>query len=135
MVINKLIKKHIFLYKIILLMKQNNNGKTNNRDKQILLLNYWLSRQFSNDLNDINNLNMNGGGYKWTSFEHNGVMFPPEYSPHKIKLKYKVIDENMNEKVELVELNAIAEEYIMLYVKYLETDYVLNKTFNYSIFT
>jgi DNA topoisomerase-1 len=110
-------------------MKQNNNSKINNRDKQILLLNYWLSKQFTDNLN----LNMNGGGYKWTSFEHNGVMFPPEYSPHKIKLKYKV-NENMNEKVELVELNAIAEEYIMLYVKYLETDYVLNKTFNKNFF-
>jgi DNA topoisomerase-1 len=61
-------------------------------------------------------------------------MFPPEYIPHKIPLRYKTIDENMNEKIELVELSVIAEEYIMLYVKYLETDYVLNKTFNKNFF-
>ena len=105
-----------------------------NKEKQILLLNYWLSRQFTDNFNLNFNFDMNGGGYRWTSFEHNGVMFPPEYIPHKNKLKYKVVDQNMNEKVELVELNILAEEYIMLYVKYLETDYVLNKTFNKNFF-
>ena len=26
---------------------------------------------------------------KWTHMEHNGVLFPPEYEPHNIKIKYK----------------------------------------------
>ena len=32
---------------------------------------------------------------RWKSLEHNGVLFPPAYQPHKIKIKYK------NEEIEL----------------------------------
>ena len=26
---------------------------------------------------------------RWKSLEHNGVLFPPKYEPHKVKIKYK----------------------------------------------
>ena len=26
---------------------------------------------------------------KWRTLEHNGVMFPPEYEPHRVKILYK----------------------------------------------
>lgn len=29
-----------------------------------------------------------GGGQKWTTLEHNGVIFPPPYKPHGIKMLY-----------------------------------------------
>ena len=32
---------------------------------------------------------------RWKSLEHNGVLFPPAYQPHKIKIK------NKNEEIEL----------------------------------
>ena len=62
-----------------------------------------------------------GGGYKWSTLEHNGVLFPAEYEPHQIPLKYNTTS---------VELTPIQEEYAMLYAKYINTDYVENKTFN-----
>ncbi|XP_074556414.1 DNA topoisomerase 1 beta-like [Curcuma longa] len=30
-----------------------------------------------------------GGGQKWTTLEHNGVVFPPPYKPHGVKVLYK----------------------------------------------
>jgi DNA topoisomerase-1 len=29
-----------------------------------------------------------GGGKKWTTLEHNGVIFPPPYKPHGVKMLY-----------------------------------------------
>ncbi len=65
--------------------------------------------------------NQLGGSYKWTTLEHNGVLFPAEYTPHNIPLIYK------NQKVKL---NAEQEEAAMLYAKYIHSEYVQNKTFN-----
>lgn len=62
-----------------------------------------------------------GGKKKWETLYHNGVLFPPEYIPHKLPLRYKD---------EFIELSSEAEEYAMLYVKYFETEYITNKTFN-----
>lgn len=62
-----------------------------------------------------------GGKRKWETLYHNGVLFPPEYEPHNLPLKYKD---------EYVSLPADAEEYAMIYVKYFGTDYINNKTFN-----
>jgi len=59
---------------------------------------------------------------KWKTLIHNGVIFPEEYIPHNIKLKLK------NNKE--IALSPLAEEYAMLYVKYINTDYIKNKTFN-----
>jgi len=62
-----------------------------------------------------------GGGVKWKTFSHNGVWFPPEYVPHSQPLKYKN---------QMIDLKPDAEEVAMLYARYIETDYVTNKTFN-----
>lgn len=62
-----------------------------------------------------------GGKKKWDTLYHNGVLFPPEYEPHGISLKCKGGD---------ISLSPDAEEYAMLYVKYFDTDYINNKTFN-----
>jgi DNA topoisomerase-1 len=77
-------------------------------NKSLNLLSYWLYKQF-------------GGKYKWTTFVHNGVLFPPEYIPHKIPIIY--------EGSQII-LEPLAEEYATLYAKYIETEYVTNRIFN-----
>ncbi len=71
-----------------------------------MLKNYSLTR------NDTNQINMIGGSKssvkKWTSLTHHGVMFYPEYEPHKIPIKY-------GEK-QIIHLNPEAEEFITYYV-------------------
>jgi DNA topoisomerase-1 len=64
---------------------------------------------------------MFGGKKKWDTLLHNGVLFPPEYKPHNIPIKYK--DTHIN-------LTKEAEEYAMLYVKYFDSEYINNKTFS-----
>src|ERR1700744_5914308 len=75
-----------------------------------LITGYWLLQQF-------------GGGNKkkWTTFVHNGVLFPPDYVPHHIPIIYKG---------EKIILNPKAEEAATLYAKYLETEYVKIPRFN-----
>jgi len=71
------------------------------------LTTYWLKQQF-------------GGKYKWTTLEHNGVLFPPEYKPLSIPIIYK------GEQIILEpEIEAIA----LIYSKYTDTEYVNNKIF------
>ncbi len=84
-----------------------NNSKNNSKNKK--------PRKLSR------NRNVN----KWETLEHNGLLFPPEYVPHTKPLKY-------NDK--LVELNPLAEEAAMIYVKYFGTEYIENKTFNRNFF-
>lgn len=55
----------------------------------------------------INNLSGGKTIKKWTSLEHNGVMFHPDYEPHNIPIKYD--DKN-------IYLNLDAEEFITYYV-------------------
>ncbi len=74
-----------------------------------LLTNYWVISQFG------------GAKKKWTTLEHNGVLFPPEYVPHSIPVYYKG---------QPIILNPDAEELATLYAKFIETDYVKNKIFN-----
>jgi DNA topoisomerase-1 len=62
-----------------------------------------------------------GGGFKWTTLEHNGVLFPSEYKAHNIPLLYNN---------QYVQLDPKQEEAAMLYAKYIYTDYIENKTFN-----
>ena len=70
---------------------------------------YWLMKQFG------------GAKKKWNTFQHNGVLFPPEYTPHKIPIIYKG-DE--------IILPPEAEEIAFLYAKYTDTEYIKNKIFN-----
>ena len=62
-----------------------------------------------------------GGNIKWKTLEHMGPLFPAEYKAHSKPLKYKD---------QLIELTKEQEEAAMLYAKYIETEYVNNKTFN-----
>jgi len=62
-----------------------------------------------------------GGGKQWSELIHNGPMFPPLYIPHNIPV---TIDGK------IVKLNSLAEEYITMYARYLDTDYVKNPRFN-----
>lgn len=67
---------------------------------------YWLERQFTD--------------HKWTTLQHNGVMFPEEYKPHNTPIIYngrKIV------------LNPLAEEYATLFAKYINTEYLNSKTF------
>jgi len=62
-----------------------------------------------------------GGSIKWTTLEHNGVLFPAEYESHNKPLKFK--DKYIN-------LTKEQEECAMMYAKYIDTEYIQNKTFN-----
>lgn len=62
-----------------------------------------------------------GGSIKWTTLEHNGVLFPAEYEPHNKPLKFK--DKHIN-------LTKEQEECTMMYAKYIDTEYIENRTFN-----
>ncbi|GAA5876326.1 hypothetical protein JCM16303_007100 [Sporobolomyces ruberrimus] len=63
---------------------------------------------------------------KWKTLEHNGVLFPPEYEPHGVKMKY-------NGKP--VELAPEAEEVASFFAAILESDHVKNPTFVANFFT
>ncbi len=66
----------------------------------------------------INNFYLYGGGeQQWTTLIHNGPMFAPLYEPHNIPV---IIN---NQKVHL---SGLAEEYITLYARYIDTEYVKN---------
>jgi DNA topoisomerase-1 len=58
---------------------------------------------------------------KWTVFRHNGPFFPQEYQRHNIEIKL-----NGN----IINIPTIVEEYLTLYAKYIDTDYVKNPKFN-----
>lgn len=80
--------------------------------KNYLLLSYILGNQ------------LHGGKKsnqkKWTTFEHNGVLFVSEYESHNIPVYY----ENKP-----IKLNSLAEEAATLYARYYETDYPKSATF------
>lgn len=81
---------------------------------------YWLIKQFAKGLYLYGGSNKSK--IKWTSFIHNGVMFPEPYQPHNLPVVYN--GENIFFD------NKIAEEYATLYARYYETEYINNKTFN-----
>jgi DNA topoisomerase-1 len=82
----------------------------------INLFNYFVYNHFGGKKNN---------NAKWTSFSHNGVMFPEPYEPHKIPLIYdgkKIV------------LDPESEEYATIYAKFLGTEYLNNKIFNKNFF-
>jgi DNA topoisomerase-1 len=82
----------------------------------INLFNYFVYNHFGGKKNN---------DAKWTSFSHNGVMFPEPYEPHKIPLIYdgkKIV------------LDPESEEYATIYAKFLGTEYLNNKIFNKNFF-
>lgn len=74
-----------------------------------------------NNLDFLLKKKQSGGGYKWTTLEHNGVLFPAPYETHNIPLKYNGKN---------IPLNEIQEEVAMIYAKYINSEYIENKTFN-----
>lgn len=68
---------------------------------------FWLRRQFS-------------GKPKWSTFCHNGILFPPSYIPHNKPVIYNNAS---------VFLNPIAEEAATFFARYKESDYFKNRTF------
>jgi DNA topoisomerase-1 len=77
-----------------------------------MALQFWLGAQFGGAAT---------GKKKWETFQHNGVMFPPEYVQHNTPVIYKG---------QQIYLEPIEEEYATLYAKYLKTEHANNKTFN-----
>jgi len=65
------------------------------------------------------------GKPQWTVFRHNGPLFPPEYEPHKIPVKFNG---------EEIVLPSLAEEYATLYARYIGTDYIERGNFNKNFF-
>jgi DNA topoisomerase-1 len=63
------------------------------------------------------NMLKGGGDKQWDVLIHNGPMFVPEYIPHNITI-------SINGKS--VQLSGLGEEYITMYARYIDTDYVKN---------
>ena len=68
------------------------------------------------------NLQFNGGGDKilWNTLTHNGVLFPPEYEYKKIPIIFEGKD---------IILNKEAEEALLFYTKYFNTEYIKSNRF------
>lgn len=69
---------------------------------------------------------LGGSKKKWTTLEHNGVMFPPEYEQHFVPVIY-----NGKEIV----LDKEAEEYATMYAKFIDSEYIKSKIFNRNFWT
>lgn len=61
-----------------------------------------------------------GGKARWTSLEHNGVLFPPDYKPHGVQILYDG---------EPVQLTPEQEEAATFFATMLDTDYLNKPTF------
>ncbi|KAJ9562919.1 hypothetical protein OSB04_008079 [Centaurea solstitialis] len=61
-----------------------------------------------------------GEGQKWTSLVHNGVIFPPPYKPHGVKMLYKG---------KPVDLTPEQEEVATMFAVMLDTDYMTKPVF------
>ncbi|PWA99650.1 DNA topoisomerase I alpha [Artemisia annua] len=61
-----------------------------------------------------------GEGKKWTSLVHNGVIFPPAYKPHGVKMLYKG---------KPVDLSPEQEEVATMFAVMLDTDYMSKPQF------
>ncbi|ORX54550.1 hypothetical protein DM01DRAFT_1335682 [Hesseltinella vesiculosa] len=69
--------------------------------------------------------NENDDSVKWTELIHAGVLFPPEYEPHGIKMKYNG---------QKITLTPEAEEVASFFAALLETDHGKNPTFQKNFF-
>ncbi|KAI7898901.1 uncharacterized protein BX663DRAFT_523196 [Cokeromyces recurvatus] len=67
----------------------------------------------------------NDGSIKWTTLQHNGVLFPPEYVPHGVKMKYDG---------KPITLTPEAEEVASFFAALLETDHAKNPVFQKNFF-
>jgi DNA topoisomerase-1 len=60
------------------------------------------------------------GGEKWRTLQHNGVIFPPLYEPHRVPLTYDLKD---------IVLPAECEEVASMFAAMLKTDYAQKEVF------
>ncbi|MCO5563945.1 hypothetical protein L7F22_017597 [Adiantum nelumboides] len=67
-----------------------------------------------------------GGGQKWTTFQHNGVIFPPFYQPHGVKMLYEG---------KPVDLTTEQEEVATMFAVMKETDYATKPKFLANFWT
>ncbi|KAG9296437.1 hypothetical protein G9A89_015029 [Geosiphon pyriformis] len=65
------------------------------------------------------------GTVKWNTLEHTGVLFPPEYVPHGVRMKFHGAE---------VYLEPEAEEVASFYAAMLNTEHLKNETFNRNFF-
>ncbi|XP_058070767.1 DNA topoisomerase 1 alpha-like isoform X2 [Magnolia sinica] len=61
-----------------------------------------------------------GGGQKWTTLEHNGVIFPPPYKPHGVKMLYNG---------QPVDLTPEQEEVATMFAVMKDTEYATKQKF------
>eukprot|EP00268_Persea_americana_P010540 TRINITY_DN142_c0_g1_i2.p1 TRINITY_DN142_c0_g1~~TRINITY_DN142_c0_g1_i2.p1 ORF type:complete len:980 (+),score=266.07 TRINITY_DN142_c0_g1_i2:396-3335(+) len=61
-----------------------------------------------------------GGGQKWTTLEHNGVIFPPPYKPHGVKMLYNG---------QPVDLTPVQEEVATMFAVMKDTEYATKQKF------
>ncbi|XP_052178397.1 DNA topoisomerase 1 [Diospyros lotus] len=66
-----------------------------------------------------------GEGQKWTTLVHNGVIFPPPYKPHGVKMLYKG---------KPVDLTSEQEEVATMFAVMLDTDYMNKAKFKENFF-
>ncbi|KAL2944940.1 DNA topoisomerase 1 beta [Bienertia sinuspersici] len=92
--------------------------KVNKKSKKIM-----KKSKYSKSSKELPN---SGDGQKWTTLVHNGVIFPPAYQPHGVKILY-------NGKP--VDLTPEQEEVATMYAVMLETDYVKKEKFNENFFS
>eukprot|EP00299_Pterocystis_sp_00344_P018027 c9013_g1_i1.p1 GENE.c9013_g1_i1~~c9013_g1_i1.p1 ORF type:complete len:861 (+),score=243.89 c9013_g1_i1:51-2633(+) len=64
-------------------------------------------------------------GHKWKTLVHNGILFPPAYEPHGVKMKYDGVE---------VTLTPEQEEIATWYASMLETEFVKKPVFNKNFF-
>ncbi|KAI9278395.1 hypothetical protein BDA99DRAFT_492052 [Phascolomyces articulosus] len=62
---------------------------------------------------------------KWMTLQHNGVLFPPDYEPHGVKMKYDG---------KPITLSPEAEEVASFFAALLESDHAKNPTFQKNFF-
>ena len=77
----------------------------------VVQINKWWEKPIDEE-NDKNSEDEEEG--KWKHMEHNGVLFPAEYEPHNIKIKYKG---------EPIDLNPEQEEVVTFWAQVLDTDF------------
>jgi DNA topoisomerase-1 len=77
----------------------------------VVQINKWWEKPIDEE-NDKNSEDEEAG--KWKHMEHNGVLFPAEYEPHNIKIKYKG---------EPIDLNPEQEEVVTFWAQVLDTDF------------
>ncbi|KAL1928257.1 hypothetical protein VTP01DRAFT_3173 [Rhizomucor pusillus] len=98
--------------------KEKKEKKPKNEKTEEEVYKWWEDMQSEKD-------ELADGSIKWTTLQHNGVLFPPEYVPHNVKMKYDG---------KPITLTPEAEEVATFFANILETDHAKNPTFQKNFF-